>query len=60
LAQRLLFRPQPRTQEIEMTTLTQTKNSSSFGLEDIFTAVTGTGAALLLMTFLANLVIAAL
>jgi hypothetical protein len=43
-----------------MTTLSlnSTRNQNSFRTEDLLTAITGTGAALLLMAFLANLVIA--
>lgn len=44
-----------------MTTLSlnSSRNENSFKAEDLLTALTGTTAALLLMTFLANLVIAA-
>jgi hypothetical protein len=44
-----------------MTTLSlnsSLKTPDSFKTEDLLTALTGTGAALLLMAFLANLVIA--
>lgn len=43
-----------------MTTLSLSRNRTedSFKTEDLLTAITGTGAALLLMAFLTNLVIA--
>jgi hypothetical protein len=42
-----------------MTTLSlnSSRTGNSFRTEDLLTAITGTGAALLLMAFLANLVI---